>query len=86
MDRTYQEIILLREEVRIKVVRMRELSPHRRPCYPPTEWMSILRLKAARSWNLEQTAQEFLVTADAIRSWLKRVDEARPERGRVSSV
>ena len=78
LDRALQEITLLREEVRIKDVRMVQLSPHRRPYYPPTERMAILQLKAARSWNLEQTAQQFLVTADTIRSWLKRVDEEGP--------
>ena len=72
LDRACQEITLLREEIRIKDVRMAQLSPHRRPYYPPTERMAILQLKAARGWNLEQTAQEFLVTADTISSWLKR--------------
>ena len=61
LDRTHQEITLLREEVRIKDVRMAQLSPHRRPYYPPTERMAILQLKSARGWNLEQTAREFLV-------------------------
>jgi putative transposase len=78
LDRACQEITLLREEIRIKDVRMAHLSPHRRPYYPPTERMAILQLKAARGWSLEQTAQEFLVTADTIRSWLKRADEEGP--------
>ena len=75
LDRAHQEITLLREEIRIKDIRMTQLSPHRRPYYPPTERMAILQLKAARGWILEQTAQEFLVTSDTIRSWLRRVDE-----------
>ena len=75
LDRALQETNLLREEVRIKDVRMTRLSPHKRPYYPSTERMAILPLKAARGWNLEQTARVFLVTADTIRSWLKRVDE-----------
>jgi predicted RNA polymerase sigma factor len=78
-DRAQQEITLLREEVRIKDVRMAQLSPHRRPYYPPVERMAILQLKAARGWNLEQAARAFLVTADTIRSWLKRVDEQGPD-------
>ncbi len=41
--------------------------------------MSILQLKAACSWSLAQTAQEFLVTAYTIRSWLNRVDEEGPD-------
>ena len=79
LDRAHQEIALLREEVRIKDVRMAQLAPHRRPYYPPVERMAILQLKAARGWNLEQTARAFLVTADTIRSWLKRVDEDGPD-------
>ncbi len=53
LDRAHQEITLLREEVRIKDVRMAQLSPHRRPYYAPTERMAILQLKAARGWSLE---------------------------------
>jgi len=79
LDRARQEITLLREEVRIKDVRMAPLAPHRRRYYPPVERMAILQLKAARGWNLEQTAREFLVTSDTIRSWLKRVDEQGPD-------
>jgi transposase InsO family protein len=40
--------------------------------------MAILQMKAARCWSLKQASQEFLVTADTIRSWLKRVDEEGP--------
>ena len=79
LDRAHQEIALLREEVRIKDVRMAKVVPHRRPYYPPVERMAILQLKAARGWNLEQAARAFLVTADTIRSWLKRVDEQGPD-------
>ena len=79
LNRAHQEIALLREEVRIKDVRMAQVVPHRRPYYPPVERMAILQLKAARGWNLEQAARAFLVTADTIRSWLKRVDEQGPD-------
>ena len=78
LDRAHQEIALSHEELRIHKLRMTQIAPHRRPYYPPTERMAILQLKAARGWPLEQTAQEFLVTADTIRSWLKRVDEQGP--------
>ena len=54
---------------------MAQLTPHRRPYYLPTERMASLQLKAARNWNLKQTAERFLVTADTIRSRLKRVAE-----------
>ena len=38
-DRAQQEILLLREEMRIKDARMALISPHRRPYYrQPKEW------------------------------------------------
>ena len=79
LDRALQEITLLQEEVRIKDVRMAQISPHRRPYYPSTARTAILQLKAARNWSQEQTARTFLVTADTIRSWLRRVDEQGPD-------
>jgi putative transposase len=75
LDRDHQEIALLCEELRIHKLRMAQIPPHRRPHYRPTERMAILQLKAARGWSLEQTAQELLLTADTVRSWLKRIDE-----------
>jgi transcriptional regulator with XRE-family HTH domain len=79
LDRAHQEITLLREELRIHQARMAQLPPHRRPYYPPAERMAILQLRAARNWSLEQTAKAFLVTAETIASWLKRVDEQGPD-------
>ena len=75
-DRMMQEVALLREEIRIKDVRMAQINPKRRPHYPPTARMAILELRAARSWSLEQTAKAFLVTAETISSWVRRIDEA----------
>jgi transcriptional regulator with XRE-family HTH domain len=65
--------------MRIKDARMAQISPHRRPYYPPTERMAILELRAARGWSQEQTADAFLVTAATIASWMKRVDEEGPD-------
>ena len=79
VERGDQEIGLLREELRIHKARMAQLPPHRRPYYRPAERMAILELRAARNWSLEQTAKAFLVTAETIASWLKRVDEQGPE-------
>ena len=42
LERATQEIGLLREEIRIKDVRMGQLPPHRRPYYPSTERMAVL--------------------------------------------
>jgi len=78
-DRLLQENASLREEMRIKDVRMAQISPHRRPHYPPTERMAILELRAARGWSLQQTADAFLLTAPTVASWMKRVDEEGPD-------
>jgi transposase InsO family protein len=75
-DRLEQELALRQEELRIKDARMAQMAPARRPHYPPTERMAILELRATRGWSLEQTARTFLVTADTIRSWVRRIDEA----------
>ena len=77
-DRANQELLLLREEIRIKDARLARIDPHRRPHYPPTERMAILQLKAARAWSLEQTARVFQLTAATVASWLKRIDEQGP--------
>ena len=45
-DRAQQEILLLREEIRIKDVRMALISPHRRPYYR--------RSKGWPFWNCER--------------------------------
>ena len=77
-DRLRQEIALLREEIRIKDLRIVRIPPHRRPFYPPTERMAILELKAARAWSLEQTARAFLVTSLGMA-------QRRPPDGQLSS-
>ena len=78
-ERLQQEIALMREEIRIKNVRMVLITPQRRPHYPAMERMSILELRAARGWSLQQTADVFLVTAGTIASWMRRVDEEGPD-------
>src|SRR5436309_15921174 len=42
-DRLEQEIQLLREEIRIKDARMEQLEAHRRPHYPATTRLAILK-------------------------------------------
>jgi len=78
-DRLTQEVAQLRAETRIKDVRMGQLDPKRRPHYPPTERMAILELRASRGWSLEQAAKVFL--ADAISSWVRRIDETGVGKG-----
>jgi hypothetical protein len=79
LEQAEQEIALLREEIRIKDCRMETIPPHRRPHYPSTERLAVLALKAARHWSLAETAKAFLVTADTISSWMRRIDEQGPE-------
>jgi hypothetical protein len=78
-DRLQQEIRLLREEIRIKDARMRNLEPQKRPLYPPTERLAILELRAARSWSLAQTARTVLATPLSIDSWTARLDDDGPD-------
>ncbi len=54
---------------------MRLTAVQRRPHYLPTDRMSILELRAARAWSLQQTADAFHVTPATIASWMKRLDE-----------
>ena len=75
LDRAGQENALLGEEMRIKDVLSARIDPHQRPHYPPTERMAILELRAARGWSLEQTARVFHLSAAAVASWMKRLDE-----------
>ena len=77
-DQLQQEVALLREEIRIKDLRMATIPAPRRPHYRPTERLAILELRAARGWSLEQTARVFQVTAATIASWGKRLDERGP--------
>jgi DNA-binding MarR family transcriptional regulator len=77
--RLRQEFALLQEEIRIKDGRMAQISPQRRPHYPPTERMAILEFRAARGWTLGQTADAFLLTAPTIASWIKRLEEKGPD-------
>ena len=59
-DRLRAEIMLLEEELAIKDARWSRLRARRRPYYGPVQRMQILKLRAARSWSVEQTAERFL--------------------------
>ncbi len=62
IERLRQEVHLLQEELRLKDARMRRVPGRRRPFYQPIERLSILELRAARGWSLEQTAERMLLT------------------------
>src|SRR5207245_10437914 len=79
-DQLQQEVALVREEIRIKDLRMATIPAARRPHYRPTERLAILELRAARGWSLEQTARIFHLTNATITSWCRRLDEDGPRR------
>ena len=74
-ERLRNEILLLREEARIKDARMEQIPAHRRPHYPPIERLAILEMRAARCWSQAQTAARFLVTPLTISNWTMRLDD-----------
>lgn len=75
LAQAYQKIALLREEMQIKDDRFHRISAHRRPYYTPIQRMQILKLRAARGWNIAQTAKAFLLSELTIISWMQRLDE-----------
>ena len=74
-DRLHEACALLHEELRIKDIRITQITPQRRPHYGRQERMAILEQRAARGWSLKQTADTFLVTPTTIASWVKRIDD-----------
>ena len=79
IERLEQEIILLKEEIRLKDARVIRIPAPRRPHYLPTERLSILELRATRGWSQAQTAERMLVTPATISSWTSRLDEEGAE-------
>jgi hypothetical protein len=49
-DRLHEACALLHEELRIKDIRITQITPQRRPHYGPYERMAILELRAAGVW------------------------------------
>ena len=79
LERLRNEVLLLREEIRIKDARMEHVEAQKRSHYPPTARLAILELRAARRWSLAQAARIFLVTPATIASWTARLDEEGPD-------
>ncbi len=74
-ERLRSEVALLVEELRIKDARIAAIPPPRRPHYAPADRLAILALRAARGWPVAAVARRFLVTAQCISSWMRRLDE-----------
>ncbi len=70
-----REISQLKEELRLKDLRMTRVCPRRRPHYRAVDRMAILELRAARGWSRRQTAKRFLLQPATVAAWTKRVDE-----------
>ena len=77
LDRVRNENALLREEIRIKDAPMAKLPPRKRPQHSPQKRMAILELRAARAWNLAETARSFMVESETITSWMKRAADGQ---------
>lgn len=78
-DQLRQHVPFLAEAIRTKDLRMKQVAPHKRPQYAPTERMASLELRAARVWSARQTANAFPVMAGTIASWRQRIDEGAVE-------
>jgi hypothetical protein len=64
LDRANEELLLLREEIRIKNARLARIDPHRRPHYPPTERMAILQTTVGRIVKEKPTPSPELAVED----------------------
>ncbi len=71
---------LLKEELRLKDMRMFRVPGRRRPHYSPTDRMAILEIRAARGWSTGESAQRFHVSEATIASWLRKSDDLDSER------
>ena len=74
-ERLRARIAQLETELAIKDRRMAQLAPAKRPHYAPTDRLEILLLMAATGWTLAEAARRFLVSAQTIANWKKRLDE-----------
>src|SRR5262249_47755275 len=78
-DQCDEEILHLREELRLKDARMARIPAHQRPHFQRDERLAILELRAVRGWSLAQTADTFHLSKETIRTWTTRLDEEGPD-------
>ncbi len=76
--RLTEEILLIKEEMRIKDARMADIPAQRRPHYLSIERLAILQLRAARGWSQAQTAERMQITPATVAAWTGRLDEEGP--------
>jgi putative transposase len=72
-DHALGEVELLRRELAILRAQREQIPAHRRPEYSPPQRVAILQLKRLRGWNLQKTANHFVVHRNTVRSWIKAV-------------
>jgi len=75
VDRLRDELAAQQEVARIVCARFARVDARNRPHYRPTERMAILEVRAARGWTLKRTADAFLVDADTVSMWERRLAE-----------
>jgi len=76
--RLTEEILLIKEEMRIKDARMNTIPALSRPHYLPIERLAILELRAARGWSQARTAERMQITSATVAAWTGRLDEEGP--------
>jgi putative transposase len=76
--RLEEQVVLLKEEMRIKDGRMATIPAHRRPHYVPIDRLAILELRAARGWSQAQTAEHMQITPATVAAWTGRLNEEGP--------
>ena len=77
IERLRARIAQLESELAVKDRRMTQLAPFKRPHYSPPDRLQILLLMAATGWTLAETARPFLVSAQTIANWRKRLVRER---------
>ena len=77
IDKLQTELAQSQNQNRILMARFGRISPQRLPNYSPTERMEILAHKSACGWNLQQTAEAFMLSENTISSWMKRIDDEK---------
>ena len=72
-QRLEAEVGLLREELRIKDLRVAQLEALVRPHHLPHVRLAILMLQAARAWSAAQTARCFRLSPTTVLLWQRRL-------------
>jgi transposase InsO family protein len=72
---------LASERADLLAARFAKLPEKRRPYFSPAQRFRILELRALLAWNLQETADAFLVCANTIANWERAADPATRTAG-----